>query len=275
MNSYTICIANQKGGVGKTTTAVNLAAGLALEGIETLLVDLDPQGNATSGLSIDPNQQRYGVYHALLDLDNDIVDYMIDVPGIDHLKVLGANPDLFGAEVELVEADAREYRLKKALEKSAHQAQFTIIDCPPSLGFLTINALTAANSVLIPLQCEFYALQGLSQLTRTVQLIQKRLNTALTIEGVLLTMFDARNNLSHLVANDVRQYFRVYDTVIPRTVRLAECSMSGQSIYSFDKNSKGARAYRAVAQQLIADHLGPEALNRSEEAPSAHEESEA
>ncbi len=255
MKPQVICIANQKGGVGKTTTAVNLAAGLALLGAETLLIDLDPQANATSGLGLDPRAERRGLYHALIGM-GDIDDLRRPVPDVPRLSVLPSNSDLFGAEVELVDAIAREFRLKEALERMTARPRFVLIDCPPSLGLLTVNALTASDSVLVPLQCEYYALEGLSQLMQTIQLIQRRLNPNLTLEAILLTMFDQRNNLSHLVAADARQHFgdKVLDVEIPRNVRLSESPSHGKSIHHYDRASRGAHAYRRVAELLIERH---------------------
>jgi chromosome partitioning protein len=255
MKPRVICIANQKGGVGKTTTAVNLAAGLALLEAPTLLIDLDPQANATSGLGLDPRADRRGLYHALLGM-GEIDDLSQSVPDVPNLSLLPSNADLFGAEVELVDAIAREFRLKEALDRMTARPRFVLIDCPPSLGLLTVNALTAADSILIPLQCEYYALEGLSQLLQTIQLIQRRLNPALSIEAILLTMFDRRNNLSHLVATDAREHFgeTVLEVEIPRNVRLSESPSHGKSIHDYDRASRGAHAYRRVAEILIERH---------------------
>jgi chromosome partitioning protein len=262
MNPRVLCISNQKGGVGKTTTAVNLAAGLALEGARTLLIDMDPQANASSGLGIDPAEQRRSIYHALIGM-GELGDLAVPVEGMERLSVVPSNTDLFGAEVELVDGIAREYRLREALGEQAGDYDFVLIDCPPSLGLLTINALTAADAALIPLQCEYYALEGISQLMRSIQLIQRRLNPKLEIEGIVLTMFDGRNNLSHQVADEARGYFGelVFDSVIPRNVRLSESPSFGKSIHQYDQASRGARAYRALARELMKRHraelLGP------------------
>lgn len=246
-----IAVANQKGGVGKTTTTVNLGACIANLGKRVLLVDIDPQGNTTSGIGINKADVRYCVYDVIIN-DVPVQDALLPT-SIDTLRLLPATIQLAGAEIELVPTISREVRLRRALQPLRSMFDYIIIDCPPSLGLLTVNALTAADSVLIPIQCEYYALEGLSQLLNTIRLVQKHLNTTLEVEGVLLTMLDARTNLGLQVIEDVKKYFRdkVYQTVIPRNIRLSEAPSHGQPIIFYDPRSKGAETYMDLAKEVV------------------------
>ncbi len=248
-----IAIANQKGGVGKTTTSVNLGACLAYIGKRVLLVDVDPQGNATSGIGIEKADVEQCIYDILVD-DAEVRD-VIKPTAVENLDIIPATIQLAGAEIELVPTISREVRLKRALESVKHEYDYMVIDCPPSLGLLTINALTASDAVLIPVQCEYYALEGLSQLLNTVRLVQKHLNTELTIEGVLLTMLDARTNLGIQVIDEVKKYFqdKVYKTIIPRNIRLSEAPSHGQPIIIYDPRSRGAEVYLDLAKEVVVN----------------------
>ncbi|HSL59387.1 MAG TPA: AAA family ATPase [Acidimicrobiales bacterium] len=245
-----IAIANQKGGVGKTTTAVNLGACLADLGYRTLVVDLDPQGNASTGLGIDPRSIEHSMYDVLL--HGVPLEDCIEASSVRNLFVAPANLDLAGAEIELVPAFSREMRLKEAVDSVRDQFDYVLIDCPPSLGLLTVNGLAGASEVLVPIQCEYYALEGLGQLLRNVDLVQKRLNPALEVSAIVLVMYDARTKLAEQVATEVRTHFgdKVCRNVVPRTVRLSEAPSFGQPIIAFDPTSRGAIAYRELAKEV-------------------------
>jgi chromosome partitioning protein len=249
-----VAIANQKGGVGKSTTAINLGAGLALQGELILIVDLDPQGNTTSGLGIDRETIEMSMYDILV--DSVPISDVLEPTSVHDLHVIPATIELAGAEIELVSMLSREQRLKKSLGEVVDEYDYILIDCPPSLGLLTINGLAAADEVLIPIQCEYYALEGVSQLTRNIELVQNSLNPQLTIEGVVLTMFDGRTTLSSDVVTQVRDHFgeTAYKTVIPRTVRLSEAPSYGEPIEAYDPMSRGAIAYRELAREFRRRH---------------------
>lgn len=246
-----ISIANQKGGVGKTTTNVNLAACIAQNGKRVLTVDLDPQGNTTSGLGVDKNTLKQTIYNVLLS-ECSIADIVTETD-IKNLWLLPSNVNLSGAEIELIEVEHREYIFKGIIDKIKHKFDFILIDCPPSLNMLTINALTASDSIIVPIQCEYYALEGLTQLMHTIELVQKKLNPKLKIEGAVFTMYDARTNLSMQVVDEVKNHLNgnIYKSIIPRNVRLAEAPSHGMPITVYDPRSKGAEAYILLAEEVI------------------------
>ena len=246
-----IAFANQKGGVGKTTTAINLAAALSERGKRVLLCDFDPQGNATSGFGVDPRSLETSVYDLIVSEDPDTKSGIVQTKWVD---IIGANVNLAGAELDLIAMDHREARLKLVLDKVKDEYDYVFIDCPPSLGLLTLNCLCAADSFLVPLQCEYYALEGLSQLMTTVRMVKKNMNPKLSLEGVLLTMFDGRTNLSIQVVEEVKKHFpgEVFSSVVPRNVRLSEAPRHGKPITEYDRMCRGAEAYLSLAEEILA-----------------------
>ncbi len=247
-----VSVCNQKGGVGKTTTAINLSAYLAIEHQHVLLIDSDPQSNSTSGVGVEPQSVNVGLYDLLMQVHD--IDSVITSTSVDNLWIIPSSVHLAGAEVELVSADDREYRLRKIVEKVSGNFDYIIIDCPPSLGLLTVNALAAADGVLVPMQCEYYALEGVSHLVDTIKLVKERLNSKMELLGVLMTMADMRTNLTNQVIQEARSFFKekVFDTVIPRSIRLSEAPSFGKPIAMYDASSVGAQKYRELALEFMA-----------------------